>query len=73
MRKQGRKADVMIMSYESVRNDLTDLIQLQFNYMILDEGHIIKNPKTKVSESVKSICAMKRLILSGTVTYINYF
>jgi TATA-binding protein-associated factor len=39
---------------------------LQFNYAVLDEGHIIKNAKTKITQSVKRIRAHHRLILSGT-------
>ena len=34
--------------------------------MILDEGHCIKNSKTKISKSLKSIKSLHRLILTGT-------
>lgn len=54
------------MSYEILRNDIGQLSRFHFNYCILDEGHIIKNPKTKITQAVKSIHAMHRLILSGT-------
>jgi len=32
----------------------------------LDEGHIIKNPKTKLSAAIKQLKAQHRLLLSGT-------
>ncbi|OZJ02562.1 hypothetical protein BZG36_04331 [Bifiguratus adelaidae] len=58
--------DVVIMSYDIVRNDIDDLCKIDWNYCILDEGHIIKNGKTKITKAVKSIKANHRLILSGT-------
>lgn len=39
---------------------------VNWNYCVLDEGHIIKNPKSKITESVKRVRARHRLVLSGT-------
>lgn len=39
---------------------------IKFNYCILDEGHVIKNGKTKLSKAVKQLTANYRIILSGT-------
>ena len=58
--------DVIVMSYDVVRNDIASLSQLSWNYCILDEGHIIKNAKTKTTKAVKAIKANHRLLLSGT-------
>lgn len=58
--------DVVITSYEVVRNDLTSLEDMTWLYCVLDEGHVIKNAKTKLTRSVKCIKAQHRLILSGT-------
>lgn len=58
--------DVVIMSYDVVRNDIAYLGGIHWNYCILDEGHIIKNGKTKLTQAVKMIRANYRLILSGT-------
>ncbi|CAG8524478.1 17028_t:CDS:10, partial [Acaulospora colombiana] len=58
--------DVVIMSYDIVRNDIDDLAGIHWNYCILDEGHVIKNGKTKITKAVKSVKANHRLILSGT-------
>ncbi|EFI28392.1 Mot1 [Coprinopsis cinerea okayama7 len=58
--------DVVITSYEVVRNDIANLESLKWLYCILDEGHVIKNAKTKLTKAVKSIQAQHRLILSGT-------
>jgi TATA-binding protein-associated factor len=58
--------DVIIVSYEVLRNDIEFFKPHDFNYCVLDEGHIIKNTKTKITTAVKSIQANHRLILSGT-------
>lgn len=58
--------DVVIMSYEVVRNDIDFLSTMQWNYCILDEGHVIKNGRTKLTKAVKMVRANHRLILSGT-------
>ncbi len=39
---------------------------IKFNYCILDEGHVIKNGKTKLSKAIKQLTANYRIILSGT-------
>ncbi|KAF9567569.1 hypothetical protein CPC08DRAFT_758154 [Agrocybe pediades] len=58
--------DVVITSYEVVRNDIANLEGHRWLYCILDEGHVIKNSKTKLTKAVKNIQAQHRLILSGT-------
>ncbi|XP_006458226.1 hypothetical protein AGABI2DRAFT_183309 [Agaricus bisporus var. bisporus H97] len=58
--------DVVITSYEVVRNDIANLEHLNWLYCILDEGHVIKNSKTKLTKAVKCVRAQHRLILSGT-------
>lgn len=60
------KHNVIITSYDVVRKDTDYFGQLLWNYCILDEGHIIKNAKSKVTLAVKQLKAQHRLILSGT-------
>ncbi|CAO1638501.1 unnamed protein product [Sympodiomycopsis kandeliae] len=63
---QIKKHDVVVMSYDVVRNDIGYLSGLSWNYCILDEGHVIKSSKTKTTKAVKMIRADHRLILTGT-------
>lgn len=63
--------DVLITSYDVVRNDLAFFESIHFNYCVLDEGHIIKNAKTKITLAVKKVRAEHRLILSGTPVQNN--
>lgn len=58
--------DIVVMSYDVVRNDIDALGRLSWHYCVLDEGHIIKNGKTKLSKAIKTLQANHRLILSGT-------
>ncbi|KAF8334134.1 uncharacterized protein EI90DRAFT_3051180 [Cantharellus anzutake] len=72
VRERNKKAsqiphhDVVITSYDVVRNDLSVLSRHHWHYCVLDEGHVIKNAKAKLTKAVKSIQAFHRLILSGT-------
>ncbi|KAK4051936.1 TATA-binding protein-associated factor mot1 [Microbotryomycetes sp. JL201] len=64
--KSFAKYDAIITSYDVVRNDIDLLGAIDWHYCILDEGHVIKNSKTKLTKAVKTIKAIHRLILSGT-------
>ncbi|XP_010255080.1 PREDICTED: TATA-binding protein-associated factor BTAF1 isoform X2 [Nelumbo nucifera] len=66
LRSHFDKHNVIITSYDVVRKDIDYLGQIPWNYCILDEGHIIKNSKSKVTGAVKQLKAEHRLILSGT-------
>ncbi|XP_037492536.1 TATA-binding protein-associated factor BTAF1 [Jatropha curcas] len=66
LRDHFDKHNVIITSYDVVRKDIDFLRQILWNYCILDEGHIIKNAKSKITAAVKQLKAQHRLILSGT-------
>ena len=61
-----KKHNVIISSYEVVRNDIDIMKATHWNYVVLDEGHVIKNSKAKTTQAVKQIKSNHRLILSGT-------
>ena len=60
--------DIIVTTYETAKSpQSTHLIRsLYFNALILDEGHIIKDMKTLISQSVRKIHAQTKLILTGT-------
>lgn len=58
--------NLVIASYDIVRKDISFFSGVHWNYVVLDEGHIIKNGKTKCSQAMKQLVANHRLILSGT-------
>ncbi|KAJ5085753.1 hypothetical protein N7532_010524 [Penicillium argentinense] len=59
-------SDIVVTSYDVCRNDNDILNPISWNYCVLDEGHLIKNPKAKITLSVKRLMSNHRLILSGT-------
>ncbi|XP_041362673.1 TATA-binding protein-associated factor 172-like isoform X2 [Gigantopelta aegis] len=66
LQKKVEKHDLVVASYDVVRNDIEFFSNITWNYCILDEGHIIRNGKTKLSKAVKQLTCNHRLILSGT-------
>ncbi|XP_046829454.1 TATA-binding protein-associated factor 172 [Vespa crabro] len=57
---------LIVGSYDIIRKDIEFFEALQWNYCVLDEGHVIKNGKTKSAQAAKRLRANHRLILSGT-------
>ncbi|CAJ1066966.1 TATA-binding protein-associated factor 172 [Xyrichtys novacula] len=66
LQHQVKKHNLVVASYDVVRNDIDFFRNIKFNYCILDEGHVIKNGKTKLSKAIKQLAANFRVILSGT-------
>jgi len=69
--RQGLRArlschNLVITSYDIVRNDIEYLGGVQWNYLVLDEGHVIKNTRTKTAIAIRQLEAAHRLILTGT-------
>src|SRR5271154_2646535 len=71
LRSQITENDIVITSYDICRNDTEMICKYNYNYCVLDEGHIIKNAKAKVTIAVKKVNANHRLILSGTPVQNN--
>nr|VDC67465.1 unnamed protein product [Brassica rapa] len=69
---------VLLTTYDIVRNntkalqgyqlytDDDDEDDIKWDYMILDEGHLIKNPSTQRAKSLLEIPSSHRIIISGT-------
>ncbi|XP_025098082.1 TATA-binding protein-associated factor 172-like isoform X2 [Pomacea canaliculata] len=66
LQRKVKSHNLIIASYDVVRNDIDFFSSLRWNYCILDEGHIIRNGKTKLSKAAKQLISQHRLILSGT-------
>ena len=61
------KYNVLILSYAKFRQSyLTHLQSTEWHYGILDEGHVIRNPKSQLAQHVFHLRARHRMILSGT-------
>ncbi|SCU88020.1 LAFA_0E10220g1_1 [Lachancea sp. 'fantastica'] len=66
LRDKLGEADIVVTSYDVARNDIDIVTQYDYNYCVLDEGHIIKNAQSKLAKAVKMVRANHRLILTGT-------
>ena len=52
--------NLVICSYDVLRNDAEFLTKIKWDYCVLDEGHVIRNTKTKVAQAIRSINAQHR-------------
>lgn len=59
-------ADLVVTTYGSMRNDIVELRETRFDYVILDESQAIKNAGSQVSKAARLLEAEHRLALSGT-------
>ncbi|KAK0392833.1 hypothetical protein NLU13_2327 [Sarocladium strictum] len=66
MKDRLNDTDIVITSYDVCRNDAEVLEKYTWNYVVLDEGHLIKNPRAKITQAVKRLASNHRLILTGT-------
>jgi len=60
------KVDLVLTTYGTIRNDIDDLEKRNFEYLILDESQVIKNPGSKIARSVQKLQSNHRINLSGT-------
>lgn len=80
MKSKAKYPHLVITTYGLVGSSPADLLprdykgrSTKWDYVVLDEGHKIKNPSTKVFKGCQTICAgvkgeeaTKRLLLTGT-------
>lgn len=58
--------NLILTTYGTIRNDFKELEAFVFDYIILDESQIIKNPQSKVARSVQKLNSTFKITLSGT-------
>lgn len=63
--------DIVLTSYGVVRNDLEELSNVLWQYIILDESQAIKNPDARITRAVQQLRSVNRIILSGTPVQNN--
>lgn len=65
--------NVIITTYGTLRSDIKHLIEIMFDYVVLDESQAIKNPSSKVTKAASLLRAQNRLCMSGTPLQNNTF
>ncbi|KAL2725260.1 DNA excision repair protein ERCC-6-like isoform X1 [Vespula squamosa] len=57
---------ILITSYSGMLKHKDLLTNTQWHYVILDEGHKIRNPQAKISKAVKEFSTPHRILLTGS-------
>lgn len=68
-----KQYDIVITTYGRVRNDIEQLEQFRFGYIVCDESHVIKNPAAQLSKAIVRLQSRNRMVLSGTPVQNNTF
>ena len=58
--------NLVVTSYAVLRSDIKLLETMRWQYCILDEGHLLKNPKTATAIAARRLRANHKLIMTGT-------
>lgn len=60
--------DILVISYDQLKIHIETLksVITTIGLVVCDEGHRLKNNKTKISQAVNAIPCARRVILSGT-------
>lgn len=65
--------NIVITTYGTLRSDIKMLVDIPFDYVVLDESQAIKNPQSKVTKAASLLKAGCRLCMSGTPLQNNTF
>ncbi|OWZ13129.1 DNA excision repair protein [Phytophthora megakarya] len=66
MREDRTGGGVVISTYENVRQYQSLFLAREWDYVVLDEGHRIRNPDAETTLACKQLRTVHRIILSGT-------
>ena len=64
--QNGLAGSLVVTSYDIARRDYRELRQIPWLYVVVDEGHNIKNPDAKRTRAIKAIPGRHKLALTGT-------
>ena len=66
LREEFDQYDLIVTTYGTVRTDIAELTDIEFDYVILDEAQAIKNAESQSSKAVRLLKSRNRLAMSGT-------
>jgi hypothetical protein len=58
--------DIVLTTYGTLRRDVVDFKDIEFDYVVLDEAQAIKNAATESAKAARLLRGANRLALSGT-------
>lgn len=68
--KRG-KCEIVLTTYETLRQYLDELNSLPWSAIIVDEVHRLKNPKSQITQTMKALTCTVRIGLTGTILQNN--
>ncbi|TQV94225.1 hypothetical protein V2A60_002733 [Cordyceps javanica] len=60
------KGHVLVTTYTGLQTYAEELLRVEWEYAVLDEGHKIRNPNAEITVTCKELNTPNRVILSGT-------
>ena len=66
LREQFPEHDMIVTTYGTLRTDIVELSQFEFDYVILDEAQAIKNADSQAAKAARLLRGRHRLAMSGT-------
>ena len=66
LRESFADYDLIITTYGTVRTDIAELTNFQFDYVILDEAQAIKNAESQSAKAARLLRSRYKLAISGT-------
>jgi SNF2 family DNA or RNA helicase len=66
LREKFEKYDLIVTTYGTLRSDIAELCNHEFDYAILDEAQAIKNSDSQSAKAARLLRAKHRLAMSGT-------
>lgn len=66
LREQIPRTDLILTTYGTLRRDILELKDLEFDYAVLDEAQTIKNASSQAAKASRLLRAHHRVALSGT-------
>ncbi len=64
--KNHQNYDLIITTYGTMRNDVKELLTIDFDFLLLDEAQYIRNPSTKIYKAVCTLQARQKIAITGT-------
>ncbi|KAJ2966910.1 hypothetical protein NQ176_g9923 [Zarea fungicola] len=65
------KGHVLVTTYTGLQTYADELLRVEWEYAVLDEGHKIRNPNAEITVTCKELNTPNRVILSGTPVQNN--
>jgi len=64
--QEMERADLVLTTYGTLRNDSHLSLGPPFSCLILDEAHTVKNPESRTHQALLSLPASQRILVTGT-------